>query len=106
MQNYTELSQKAYDLAIAPGMSSRQAAEWLMNAASFQTLPEKLLKFYPGTPDDLQRLLRDELYRSHPDANERDSIRKNVRNWFTAAKGIDDRTISRPYALEICFILS
>ena len=47
-----------------------------MNAASFQTLPEKLLKFYPGTPDDLQRLLRDELYRSHPDANERDSIRK------------------------------
>lgn len=105
MQNYTELSQKAYDLAIAPGMSSRQAAEWLMNAASFQTLPEKLFKFYPGTPDDLQRLLRDELYRSHPDANERDSIRKNVRNWFTVAKGIDDRTISRPYALEICFIL-
>lgn len=105
MQSYTELSQRAYDLAVAPGMDSRQAADWLMHAAVFYTLPDRLLKFYSGTAEDMQRLLRDELYRSHTDARERDSIRKNIHNWFTPARGIDDRTISRPYALEICFIL-
>ncbi len=104
-QQYTAMSQKAFDTATDELLTAEKAVQWLLETKQFRTLPEKLLRFYGGTADEMKTFLRQALNQLHPDAKERESIRKNVSNWFTQQKGIDDRTISRGYALEICFIL-
>ncbi len=100
------LSQKAYEFATFPTLTPQAAAEWARNNDFFRTLPEKLIRFYPGTPEEMRTLIRDGLYANHPAEKERESIRKNVSNWFSKKSGIDERTISRNYAIEICFILN
>ncbi len=105
MDQYTELSQEAFEYATFPTLTPQEAADWVKNSSCFRTLPEKLMKFYSGTPDEMKTLLRNGLGEIHNSPKERESIRKNVNNWFSKAKGMDDRTISRNYAIEICFIL-
>ncbi len=105
MNEYTVLSQEAYEQAVAEGMSVENAVEWMMRTDVFRTLPERLLKFYDGTADELKACLRSGFFEAHTDKKEQESIRKSLNNWLSPVKGIDDRTISRSYALEMCFIL-
>ncbi len=105
INQYTVLSKEAYVHATFPTLTPEKAAEWVDTSLYFRTLSEKLLKYYPGTAEEMKQLLRRELSKLHPAEKEKESIRKNVNNWFAARKGMDDRTISRNYSVEICFIL-
>ncbi len=105
MEKYTSLSQEAYERAIFSSLTPQEAAQWITGASCFRTLPEKLLKFYPGTEEQLKTVLRTGFYELHPLQKERESLRKNLSSWFLEVKGIDNRTISREYALEMCFLL-
>lgn len=105
VSEYTFLTQQAYEQALVSGMEPQQAVEWILHAAVFRTLPERLLKYYDGSADDMKSVLRDGYFSVHTDRKERDSLRKNIANWFTTVRGIDDRLISRPYAIEMCLIL-
>lgn len=105
MEQYTVLSKKAYEFATFPTLTAQEAARWVESEGSFRTLPEKLLSFCPGAMEEMKAQIRTGLCRNHPSGKEQESIRKNVNNWFTRKEGMDDRTISRNYAIEICFIL-
>lgn len=105
MSEYTFLTQQAYEQALVSSMEPKQAVEWILHAAVFRTLPERLLRYYDGSADDMKSVLRDGYFSVHTDRKERDSLRKNITNWFTVVRGIDDRLISRPYAIEMCLIL-
>lgn len=105
MSEYTFISQMAYEQAVLDTMSPEKAVDWILHAAVFRTLPEKLSKYYQGTQDELKQCLKQGFFLVHTDKKEQESIRKNINNWLTTVKGIDDRAISRPYAIEICFIL-
>ncbi len=105
MQEYTVLSRLAFDQAVSAPLTPAQATEWILSAAHFRTLSEKLTKYFSGTAEEMKKYLRQGFNEHHPDAKERDSIRVSLNNWFAPAKGIDDRTVSRTYAMEMCFIL-
>lgn len=105
MDGYTSLTRAKFERATRAELTAEQAVEWLLSARDFRTLPEKLLKFFPGTADEMKKALRDGFFAAHADPKERESLRKSISNWFAPAKGIDDRVISRQYAFEICFIL-
>jgi len=105
MSEYTVLSQCFFDEATSVSLDPTNAAQWIMCAQQFRTLPDKLLQFYDGTADEMKDLLRRELSLLHPDPKEKESIRKNVGNWFSSKSVIDDRMLSRRYAFDICFIL-
>ncbi len=105
MNEYTTLSRAAFDQAVNTPMTPEMATQWIVESAHFRTLSDKLCKYYQGTPEEMKKHLRAGFNEHHADAKERDSIRVSINNWFSAPKGIDDRTISRPYAIEMCFIL-
>lgn len=105
MHEYTYLTQKAYEQALVSDMEPEQAVDWIMHAAVFRTLPEKLLKYYQGSEEELKKTLREGFFSVHTEKKEREALRRTMANWFAPVQGIDERTISRPYAIEICFIL-
>lgn len=104
-EQYTKLSQDALQ-PIIQNVSAEEALSWLKTYSSFRTLPEKLQKVYPGSLSEMESVLKAGFKSIHTDPKERDSIRKLIPNWFSKIDGIDDRTVSRNYAFEICFILN
>ncbi len=104
MEYYTTLSREVYNHARFSELTPQAAAEWISGASCFRTLPEKLMKFTYGTMEEVKVRLKTGLCAIHTSPKEQESIRKNINNWFSHPKGIDDRVISRTYALEICFI--
>lgn len=63
-----------------------------------RTLREKLEKYSYGR--DLQSVLTEGLMVNHPKLS-RDSVRKRVNGWLTS----DSRSLEKPDAIEVCFIL-
>ena len=105
MTNYTTLTQIKHDQAVSGSLTPEMAVDWLYRSKDFRTLPERLSAYHDGDADGMKAALRDGFAKTHAEPKEREAIRKNLTNWFTRVDDIDDRTISRPYAFEICFIL-
>ena len=94
----TELSRAMYDEATSDFLTVQDAVEYLEKEGRMRTLREKLEKFAYGR--DLQTVLTEGLMKNHPDLS-KDSARKRVRGWLTS----DSRSLEKPDAIEVCFIL-
>ena len=94
----TELSRAMYDEATSDFLTVQDAVEYLEKEGRMRTLREKLEKFAYGR--HLQMVLTEGLMKNHPDLS-KDSARKRVRGWLTS----DSRSLEKPDAIEVCFIL-
>ena len=94
----TEISQAMYDEATSELLTVQDAVEYLEKEGKMRTLREKLEKYSYGR--DLQSVLTEGLMVNHPELS-RDSVRKRVKGWLTS----DSRSLEKPDAIEVCFIL-
>ena len=94
----TEISQAMYDEATSELLTVQDAVEYLEKEGKMRTLREKLEKYSYGR--DLQSVLTEGLMVNHPKLS-RDSVRKRVNGWLTS----DSRSLEKPDAIEVCFIL-
>ena len=91
----TEISQAMYDESTSELLTVQDAVE---KEGKMRTLREKLEKYSYGR--DLQSVLTEGLMVNHPKLS-RDSVRKRVNGWLTS----DSRSLEKPDAIEVCFIL-
>ena len=95
----TELSRAMYDEATSDFLTVQDAVEYLekegRNAHPQGEAGEICLRLgFAG------RFLTEGLMKNHPDLS-KDSARKRVRGWLTS----DSRSLEKPDAIEVCFIL-
>lgn len=94
----TSLSHAAYEAATQPGLSPREAAERLLEAAPIRSFPEILCAFSPE--EGLRERLVDGLCRND-ERRGRASVDKKVRGWLAGRY----RPTAREDLLELCFVL-
>lgn len=95
----TDISRRIYNQAVSQSLTESEAVDFLEKEARLRTLREKLEKFYHG--QELRTTLVQGLLRNHPDMK-KDAVERRVRGWLNNPR---NRTLRKPDAIELCFIL-